>query len=356
MAVWWVNQSKNYGREQESGIVFGRANEEPGSSHKNRKMVAQVRKSDLIIHYAKRHIRAVSRALEDANTTPTRNDAHDQVGWHCEVEYHEFEPSKHLKLYKGDTNTRVKEVQPEDGPIHGDYRKDGEPNKAAGKVKQGYLFPFCLEGVRVLRRASDATWPNWPELKLATDAEGDFAQAIQRERTFRREMWDDLLSEGGPSGVSSDVVRAAGMYRGQAGIWADKSRTAELTSDGQGITVSVLHTGSAYADDLDEEGLLYHYPNTNRRGSHDENEVAATKNAARYGVPVFVITYPDPNSTKRDVRRGWVEDWDDHAEIFLIRFAKAPPNQSPSSDHSHPSGQLHMQLGERGRGGQALEG
>jgi len=46
----------------------------------------------------------------------------------------------------------------------------------------------------------------------------------------------------------------------------DKSRTGELTPDGMGVAVSVLHTGRSYADDLSEDSLLYHYPATNRGG------------------------------------------------------------------------------------------
>jgi hypothetical protein len=39
--------------------------------------------------------------------------------------------------------------------------------------------------------------------------------------------------------------------------------------------------------------------------------VNATKAAGHFGLPFFVITYPAPNATTRDVRLGWVEAWDD---------------------------------------------
>ena len=45
-------------------------------------------------------------------------------------------------------------------------------------------------------------------------------------------------------------MRELGIYGGAQGIWVDKARTGELTPGGSGVTVSVLHTGQSYADDL----------------------------------------------------------------------------------------------------------
>jgi hypothetical protein len=181
-------------------------------------------------------------------------------------------------------------------------------------------------------------------------AAAELAPAVRKERALRDEMWEELIDHGGPHGVTSRVVRDVGLYKGQAGIWADKSRTADLTPNGQGITVSVLHTGSAYDDDLDKDGLLYHYPDTGRPGRHDANEVEATKNAARFGLPIFVITYPEPNASTRNVKRGWVEDWDGQARTFLIRFS------DKDNIEGTPGTQLQMPLSsERGDKGQEGE-
>ena len=145
-------------------------------------------------------------------------------------------------------------------------------------------------------------------------------ESVRAERALRKRLWDRLKREGGPQDVSPDVVRELGLYKGQAGIWADKSRTKALTADGHGVTVSVLHTGSEYADDLDAEGLLYHYPDTRRPGRHDANEIESTKNAARFDLPIFVVTYPHPDASTRNVYLGRVADWDDEAHQFWIRF------------------------------------
>jgi hypothetical protein len=91
------------------------------------------------------------------------------------------------------------------------------------------------------------------------------------------------------------------------------------------VTVGVLHTGRSYADDLANDCILYHYPDTRRaRGGRDRAEVEATKAAGRLKLPFFVVTHPTPGSPLRDVRRGWVEGWDDESATFLISF-EGPP-------------------------------
>ena len=60
---------------------------------------------------------------------------------------------------------------------------------------------------------------------------------------------------------------------------------------------------------------MYHYPKSDRPPSFDQREIQATKNAGLLGLPIFVIS----NEGKlRQVRIGFVEDWDDAAELFLI--------------------------------------
>jgi putative restriction endonuclease len=101
--------------------------------------------------------------------------------------------------------------------------------------------------------------------------------------------------------------------------------TAPLTSTGVGATVSILHTGRHYPDDLSDEGVIYHYPSTSRPPGRDAAEVAATKETRSMGVPVFVILRGERAASRRRVRLGWVEDWDDASRQFLILFGDSPP-------------------------------
>jgi len=95
---------------------------------------------------------------------------------------------------------------------------------------------------------------------------------------------------GSTDSVEPQRLRQLGIYGGAQGIWVDKRRTSRITPDGAGVAVGLLHTGSSYPDDLSTDGVLYHYPKTERPARRDAAEVDSTKAAGRLGLPVFVIT------------------------------------------------------------------
>jgi putative restriction endonuclease len=99
--------------------------------------------------------------------------------------------------------------------------------------------------------------------------------------------------------------------------------------------VSLLHTGRHYADELSADGVLYHYPRTGRPPGRDRSEVTATKAAGRLRLPVFVVT-PGNAPSSRSVLKGWIEGWDDEAEVFLVTFAEDVPTEPPSDDGESP--------------------
>lgn len=146
--------------------------------------------------------------------------------------------------------------------------------------------------------------------------------AVQAERDWRMERWHRLLEAGGPQGLSPSLIRELGIYVGQQGVYRDKKRTQHLAADG--ATVSVLHTGRHYPDDLLEEGIVYHYPRTGRAAAFDQGEVSATKAAGRLQLPIFVIIESPADATLRNVQLAWVEDWDDDEEVFLMAFGEMP--------------------------------
>lgn len=150
------------------------------------------------------------------------------------------------------------------------------------------------------------------------------ADAPDLEAQRRQDMWSRLLAEGGPNGVPATVLRQLGIYGGAQGIWVDKDRTVVFAPKSNGVTVGLLHTGQHYPDDMSSDGVIYHYPQTDRPPARDVNEVEATKNAARLRLPVFVII--KQSHSMRNVRLGWVIDWDDESKLFLISFV-------PTTDH-----------------------
>ena len=83
--------------------------------------------------------------------------------------------------------------------------------------------------------------------------------------------------------------------------------------------MGLLHTGER-CNDLSSDGAIYRYRRTARPHSRDIQEISAVKNAGLLGLPVFVVTTSGPGKSLRDVRVGWVEDWDDSAMTFLVAF------------------------------------
>ena len=147
--------------------------------------------------------------------------------------------------------------------------------------------------------------------------------AIQTERERRFAMWDELKKAGGPNGLRPSVIKEAGVHRGQQGIFRDQQATGSLTPDGTGVTVGLLHTGTSYADDLTSDGMIYHYPATNR-GERDANEIAATKHCGELRLPLFVVETPSLGATVRNVHMGWVTEYDDATSQILILFSTEP--------------------------------
>lgn len=145
----------------------------------------------------------------------------------------------------------------------------------------------------------------------------------------RKAMWANLLAKGGPYNVEPSLLRALRLFGGAQGVWVDKVLTGPISPDGNGVTVSLLHTGHYYDDDLTDEGVIYHFPKTGRPFDRDRQEIAATKNAKVLDLPVFVVTRSRQEQKRRDVHVGWVEDWDDSTGVFLVTFSDFN-NRSPS--------------------------
>jgi hypothetical protein len=72
---------------------------------------------------------------------------------------------------------------------------------------------------------------------------------IADELSRRLKLWEQI-SAGDAANVEPSALRSIRVYGGAQGIWVDKTMTGTLSPDGQGVTVSILHTGRHYPDDL----------------------------------------------------------------------------------------------------------
>ncbi len=157
--------------------------------------------------------------------------------------------------------------------------------------------------------------------------------SVADEIDRRTRLWAELNSKGSPANAAASVVKSLGIYGGQAGIYRDVTATQSSAAP-DGIAVSVRHNGTSYADDLSEDGMLYHYPLTARSGRTDKAEIESAKAAGKNAVPLFVVLGPK-GSKIRDVRIGYVVDFDDRSKLFLITFtneivvAESPRDSQP---------------------------
>ena len=94
----------------------------------------------------------------------------------------------------------------------------------------------------------------------------------------------------------------------------------------------MLHTGIEYVDDLTDDGIIYHYPETNR-GRKDAREIQALKNAEAFQLPIFVIVHSQ-KPTLRDVKVGWVVDHNDTSRQCIILFDEPPTAIPPDPDQT----------------------
>src|SRR5215207_5247498 len=112
---------------------------------------------------------------------------------------------------------------------------------------------------------------------------------MKDELNRRLDLWQSLKKQYGTEGVKPSVLHETRIFRGGTGTWRDTRETEKIAPNG--ITIGVLHTGRHYPDDWADTSVLYHYPQTERHPSFDYNEIDATKNAGRLGLPIFVITH-----------------------------------------------------------------
>jgi hypothetical protein len=123
--------------------------------------------------------------------------------------------------------------------------------------------------------------------------------------------------------LTAGEVRELGIYGGASGVWVNKSRTQEFAKEG--VAVGLLHTGRHYDDDIDESGVLYHYPTTQRPESRDSNEIQSIKNSKSLKLPIFVIRNV---GARKKIDLAWLNDFDDQLRICVLTFHGVNPESN----------------------------
>jgi MoxR-like ATPase len=125
--TWWVNQGQTYAKERDGSYIWAPQKTKSGTPASHHTAVADVRRGDRIVHYAKGHIRAAGIAVSDGREArrpdELSGEAWEVDGYSAQVQYHELE--RPIPLAEIDMS----------------YREGGGgPFTAAGAVQQGYLF------------------------------------------------------------------------------------------------------------------------------------------------------------------------------------------------------------------------
>lgn len=136
----------------------------------------------------------------------------------------------------------------------------------------------------------------------------------RRQRLFNAISYVDIAIDVKPS-----KLRDLGIYGGAAGVWVNSGVTRGVVSPSSGVAVSILHTGKNYSDNMSSDGIDYDFPNTNRKGSHDQNEIQALKNCFESKVPLFVISKAS-NQKLRNVHIGLIQTFDELNSTAFIKF------------------------------------
>ncbi|SFJ53765.1 HNH endonuclease [Bradyrhizobium sp. cf659] len=151
---------------------------------------------------------------------------------------------------------------------------------------------------------------------------------VGQEKDRRNQLWTELAEKAEASSAPASVLNELKIFYGGRGIWVDKANTQGIGGSEHGVTVGLLHSGAAYADDLFDDGAIYHYPST-RTAGRDRAEIEATKAAGRLRLPLFFTIVPQRGQS-RVVKLAWVEKWDDNLRLFFVSFGDQP--EQPQTD------------------------
>lgn len=174
----------------------------------------------------------------------------------------------------------------------------------------------------LLNQQDDGIWSLSPAgLVLGKELAATSPSSWRSEELKRRlQLWQ-MLGGGDRGEISSTAMalREAGLYAGYRGIFLDKATTSSLWTP-DGVALALVHLGQSYSNELTENGLIYHYPDTAVPG-RDAAEIAGILAAYETGLPVFAVI-PGDSSKARGVRLGYVEQVDNLARSALITFVE----------------------------------
>lgn len=137
-------------------------------------------------------------------------------------------------------------------------------------------------------------------------------------------LWDQIPNKKShPNEFVRDTLR---IHRGERGIYRDLPNTKKLSFT-DGLCQSVLDTGKKYDDVLTDNYLTYYYPETSHK-NRDIGEINSLKIAHKFNIPIFIILGLEKDNSKKEIRFGYVQSYNDNQKSFLIEFKNTKDKNS----------------------------
>ena len=179
--VWWVNQGTSYSNERDGGYMWAPLADRNGHPVAHWNLLEEVTSQDVVVHYSKGEIRALSCVKEAAVESP-KPEAYEAEPWEekgrlVKVEHFDLNPPIPL----GQVQEELNEIEITQGPLNRE-----------GRVNQGYLWRFTPEAFQVIRDASTQDWPEWAMLLLEP---GD-GEVIEEQFELGTHLQNTLMDQG----------------------------------------------------------------------------------------------------------------------------------------------------------------
>tara|TARA_B100001093_G_scaffold519300_1_gene607659 strand:- start:319 stop:3339 length:3021 start_codon:yes stop_codon:yes gene_type:complete len=147
--IWFVCQGSSFTNDQGKKYLFAPKKDKKGSPKYYWSNVSKIKKGDVIVNYS-HGIQAISIAKNDAysGNNPHPKELWQNDGWKVDLDFHSLEPNIQYKEFNNYSKLLLKTLENIKGPIQKD-----------GGVKQGYLFEFNLEAIKIIREKYGAPFP-----------------------------------------------------------------------------------------------------------------------------------------------------------------------------------------------------
>jgi energy-coupling factor transporter ATP-binding protein EcfA2 len=150
--IWWVNQGASHAFATREEFLWAPLENEQGTSYVHWRLLDDIQAEDVIIHYYDQAIQGLSRARRRAKRKPNPFDEKwEEEGRMVDVEYYPFASP----IPFAQVREPLLKLEIADSPF-----------TTTGGVKQGYLWRFDLEGLKILHDAHDGNWPSWAQMLL----------------------------------------------------------------------------------------------------------------------------------------------------------------------------------------------